>query len=143
MPDYIWHVILNNGGGRAMLRSEIPDAAIETMRPLIVEDGIKTIPDLGVDLVTTRERSSLYCTVKRTGRDLCAFAVAPRALHAAGLWQELHATALDDFKTDPNNHPRAPWCGIALAAALRQEPREITLGMIGLSKAIAWTWTGR
>ncbi|MBN9529771.1 MAG: hypothetical protein J0H82_26425 [Alphaproteobacteria bacterium] len=140
--DYIWFVMLNQGGGRAVTRDEVPAAALGAVRPLVERDGPKPF-DLGFlrgELLSIARGATLVASVRSGGRDLCRIGICNRSQASKGLWRDLHGTPLAAYATAGLPPRQAPRAALGLARFLRDEPREVVHAMIGWTKAIAWCW---
>ena len=122
MPDrYLYHVTLQTGHSRKSYRSEVSDDAIAFCRELLkrIDSGERVeIPPGGYFLSGRLGGKCASFSVYAGSELLVAFGVAENERCGAALWRGLHNTEGLPTTTKPEQQPRAPWCGVALAEGL-------------------------
>ncbi len=138
---HIWHVNLQTNKSYRSHRTDVTDAAVETLRPLVAADGEFDIPNIpGRKLWVTRSGKLLLATVQAEN-PICTIAVAAQTVGADKLWQMLHeniklATRADYLPSDN------PWSAVRTEVGLADHPDDIEW-LTDFERCLAWTWIER
>jgi hypothetical protein len=134
---FILHVALQAGHSYRSYREPADEAAIASLRPLIVADGEHPIPMLDErKLWVTRSGRLLLATVWAQ-TPLCTIAVADQAVGADKLWLMIHEDTQATTRADHPPHP--PWCAVRFEAGLVGRPED-KVWLASFERCLAWAW---
>lgn len=139
--SHIWHVNLQTNKSYRSHRTDVTDAAVDVLRPLVAADGEYDIPNIdGRKLWVTRSGKLLLATVQAEN-PICTIAVAAQTVGADKLWQMLHeniklATRADYLPSDN------PWSAVRTEVGLADHSDDIEW-LMDFERCLAWTWIER
>jgi len=139
------HYTLNTDHTRHSPRSEVSDAAIAALTPLVVP-GDHIIPGAPRYLcTTTTQGSALIATASQGQRPCVTMGVAPDAAAADAIWPHLQSAYLAacdlpglrsaDFAA-PHRPGKHPWCAAIVITATPDE----ALWLGDFERCLAWAW---
>ncbi len=136
------HYTLNTGHTRQSPRSEVTDATIADVRPML-RDGVHVLVFAGYTLRTTAGKCSWLATLHDTDGPLVAFGVTDSDEGAEELWPPLEQLYLDltdkppfsRIDWQPPNRPASlPWLACVIVGA------PLPHWAADLERCLAWGW---
>jgi len=158
MTEAIEHVTLNTADARRVPRSEIDEAAIDGLQPVVDKaetDGAAIMPTPDGEavlraIVDHRKPSRhvrIWAIELEQDTALVTFAVAMKSRPAAGLWRALHDLAARGGvspATEAGKHPAVPYLAtvVHLPSAAPAAGNPLSW-LADAEQCIAWTWIER
>jgi hypothetical protein len=130
------HYTLATGHTRQSPRSEVSDAVVEQLRPMLLT-GRHSLPFAGYECQTTIEGDGLVATVWNDNRPIVTFGVAPNDATASLVWEWLETLYMDTpfRRRVPRRPATTPWCAAIVMAMLPDES-----WVADFERCLAWTW---